>query len=503
MNVYIFGSNGMLGNYMRSYLSNFYKIYSITRNDYDLNNLSIDTLTDFLSSKKLKENDLVINCAGVIPQSSKERSLNNKLYFKINSLFPIILSMICEKFNVKMIHVTTDCVFSGKTGNYNELSEQDESNDYGVSKSLGELCKATIIRTSIIGEELINKRSLLEWVRSNVGKDINGFTKHMWNGVTCLQLAQIVYRIIEENLYWNGVRHIFSPKSVSKYELVSTINNVYQLNINITPFETEICDKTLSTLYDTNSMFNIPDLTEQIKNTKDYMNFDIFVYCGGKCGGTTLSNTFTKNNYKTTHLHVSICKGFFSSDIDTNNTFNIIDNSSSDKLVYIIDSYRTPIERKLSSYFQNIEITTPNYKSLSTEELIMFFNQNLLDIIEEYHSIDEVLTHYNIPLWKEFDFEKGYNIVRKDNKVFIKILFKDIENWGKILSEILSKEITIFSENLTANKSVFSYYNKFKEMYKVNKSYIYNILQNDKHFKVYNTEAEQEKYISEWLNKSQ
>ena len=503
MKIYIFGSNGMLGNYMKSYLSTYYEVISLTRDDYDLNNLSIDSLTDFLSNKNIKEYDVVINCAGVIPQASKQRILDSKLYFKINSLFPVILSMICEKFNTKMIHITTDCVFSGKTGNYNELSEQDETNDYGMSKSLGELCKATIIRTSIIGEELHNKRSLLEWVRSNKNKEINGFIKHMWNGVTCLQLAKIVNQIINEKLFWNGIRHIFSPRSISKYDLVSLINEEYQLNIDVTPLETELCDKTLSTVYDTNSLFNTPDLNEQINDTKEYMNFDMFVYCGGKCGGTTLSNTFTKYNYKITHLHKSIIKGYFNSHIDTSNIFNIIDNSSSHKLVYIIDSYRTPIERKISSYFQNIHGITPNYKNLSTEELIDFFNTNLLDTIEEYHSIDEVLTYYNIPLWKEFDFKKGYNIVRKDNKVFIKLLFKDIKNWGKLLSEILSKVITIFSQNLTSEKPVFSYYNKFKEMYKVNKSYIHNILQHDKHFKIYNTELEQEKYISEWLNKSQ
>jgi dTDP-4-dehydrorhamnose reductase len=163
-----------------------------------------------------------------------------------------------------MIHITTDCVFSGKHGNYNENAIHDEINDYGMSKSLGELCKATIIRTSIIGEELMNKRSLLEWVKSNQGKEINGFTQHFWNGVTCLQLAEIIYKIIKDELYWEGVRHIFSPKSVSKYELINMINEVYNLNITVIPQETQKIDKTLKTIYDTNDLFNIPELKEQI-----------------------------------------------------------------------------------------------------------------------------------------------------------------------------------------------------------------------------------------------
>ena len=219
-NIFIFGSNGMLGNYVKSYLSKTYTIISFTRKDYDLSKLSIDTLTQLLKSKNIKENDIVINCAGVIPQASNQRGLNTRLYFTINSLFPVILSQICDKYEAKMIHITTDCVFSGKNGNYNENSIHDEINDYGLSKSLGELCKATIIRTSIIGEEIKNKRSLLEWVKSNSGNEINGYTNHYWNGVTCLHLSKIVEDIITKNNFWNGVRHIFSPKSVSKYELV-------------------------------------------------------------------------------------------------------------------------------------------------------------------------------------------------------------------------------------------------------------------------------------------
>ena len=266
MKIFIFGSNGMLGNYVKYYLSHHYEIYCLTRNDYDLSKLNINSLEELLLNKHLSNDDVVINCAGVIPQACKQRSLNSKLYFTINSLFPVILSQLCNKYGAKMIHITTDCVFSGKDGLYNELSEHDETNDYGMSKSLGELCNATIIRTSIIGEEPTNKRSLLEWVKSNKGKEINGYINHCWNGVTCLELSKIIYKIINENLYWSGVRHIFSPRSVSKFELVSLINDAYKLNIKINPFETEKIDKTITTIYNTNSLFDIPDLKEQISD---------------------------------------------------------------------------------------------------------------------------------------------------------------------------------------------------------------------------------------------
>jgi len=271
MKIYIFGSNGMLGNYMKSYLSKSYEIIGLTRKDYDLSQLSIDSLTDFLKSKNIEKADIIINCAGVIPQASQQRGLNTRLYFTINSLFPVILSQICSRFEAKMIHVTTDCVFTGKEGKYNEESIHNEINDYGLSKSLGELCKATIIRTSIIGEEVNNKRSLLEWVKSNSGNEINGFTNHIWNGVTCLQLSKIINEIIEREQFWIGTRHIFSPRSVNKYELVSIINEVYELNIKLIEYQTEeMVDKSITTIYETNKQFNIPDLTEQINNLYFY-----------------------------------------------------------------------------------------------------------------------------------------------------------------------------------------------------------------------------------------
>ena len=261
----------MLGNYVKSYLSTKYEIISLTRKDYDLSNTNIDTLTSLLKEKNIQKDDIVINCAGVVPQASKQRGLDTRLYFTINSLFPVILSQICDKYGAKMIHITTDCVFSGKDGKYDENSLHDEINDYGISKSLGELCKATILRTSIIGEEINNKRSLVEWVMSNKNNTINGFTNHMWNGVTCLQLSKIIKNIIENNNYWNGVRHIFSPRTVSKYELVSMINDTYELNIIINPFDAELgTDKSISTIHETNNEFNIPDLKEQIDEMKEY-----------------------------------------------------------------------------------------------------------------------------------------------------------------------------------------------------------------------------------------
>lgn len=270
MKIFIFGSNGMLGNYIKQYLYlNNLNIIPLTREDYDLSNISIESLNNFFINKGLEKNDVIINCAGIIPQASKDKILNKNLYYKINSLYPVILSIICSNYDAKFIHITTDCVFSGKDGNYDENSVHDEINDYGTSKSLGELCNGTIIRTSIIGEEVTYKRSLVEWVKSNKNRNINGYINHFWNGVTCLELSKIIHKIIKDKLYWNGIKHIFSPATVNKYQLCKMINDLYELNIEIKEFETEKVDKSINTIY--NKIFEIPELEVQIKEMKDFI----------------------------------------------------------------------------------------------------------------------------------------------------------------------------------------------------------------------------------------
>jgi dTDP-4-dehydrorhamnose reductase len=266
MKVFLFGANGMLGNYVQNYLTqNNIQVIPLTRKDFDLEELSVLSLKKFLEEKALGADDVIINCAGVIPQASKDHELSKRNYYKINSILPIILSML----TTNMIHITTDCVFSGKTGGYHEYSNHDEINDYGTSKSLGELCDGTIIRTSIIGEELINKRSLLEWVISNENRTINGYSNHFWNGVTCLQLAKIIHKIISENTYWKGVRHIYSPTTVSKYELCKMISDIYELNIKVKEFDTEKVDKSLTTIYQVD--IQVPELLDQIKEMREFI----------------------------------------------------------------------------------------------------------------------------------------------------------------------------------------------------------------------------------------
>jgi len=262
--IYLFGSNGMLGRYVLNILSKEFEVVPITRNKYDILNDSIDKLKYILND--IGPNDVIVNCSGIIPQKCQLNQYNE--YIRVNSIFPHKLCEIADMKKSKFIHISTDCVFNGAVGNYNELSSHNATDIYGTSKSNGEPENATIIRTSIIGEYIHNNKSLLEWVISNKNGKINGYTNYIWNGVTCLTLATIIKDIIINNLYWIGVKHIFSPKEVSKYELCCIINEIYDLNIDITPTNTDIKNMTLSSIL---TLFCIKDIREQVQLQKYFI----------------------------------------------------------------------------------------------------------------------------------------------------------------------------------------------------------------------------------------
>jgi len=268
MRVFIFGQDGMLGRYVHSYLrfKNF-EVVGLTRKDLDIAKTELFYIRHLLSELSLSLEDVVINCAGLI----KQRTNTSKFDFiQVNAVFPHLLQKICSEVGCHLIHVTTDCVFSGLTGLYSEVDLHDATDVYGVTKSLGEPEESTVIRTSIIGEEFKNFRSLLEWVKSNKDKEVRGYTNHMWNGITCLQFAKVCETIIRNRIFWAGVKHIPSLDIHTKYNLVKLISNVYDLNVKVMPFETEIkCDRSMSSIRD-DVKFEIPELKQQLLEMRDF-----------------------------------------------------------------------------------------------------------------------------------------------------------------------------------------------------------------------------------------
>lgn len=260
MNILLFGSSGMLGKYIYLFLCNKFNVIRSTRKDFNIIEKNWSHL-----EKKIKDIDVIINCAGMIPQ---RKNTNTREYIIVNTLFPIKLSELCFLKNKKFIHITTDCVFNGNKGDYTELDTHDSDNIYGITKSQGEPDNCCVIRTSIIGEELYNKKSLVEWLKSNKGKEINGYENHIWNGVTCLELSKIIENIIQNNIYWFGVRHIFSEK-ITKYRLSLMISDIYNLDLKVKKFHTPD-SKNMSLCSIKPRLFKIKNLEDQIKELKEF-----------------------------------------------------------------------------------------------------------------------------------------------------------------------------------------------------------------------------------------
>ena len=267
MQVTVLGANGMLGRYVSKYLSSHPlvdRVSSLVRKDFD-----VATVPDSLLREYLKGANTVINCAGVIKPRVESVGIIETI--QVNSIFPHKLANMCEKEGINLIHITTDCVFDGwSNSKYSEINTHNADDLYGRSKSLGEPTNATVIRTSIIGEEpgRETSRSLLEWFKSQAGGECNGFSNHHWNGVTCLELAKLIGSIILNKSYWKGVRHITSPRSVSKYELLKLINEVYELNVKINEVPAAFpCNRILESTYIKPKTLQ---LKKQLKELKEF-----------------------------------------------------------------------------------------------------------------------------------------------------------------------------------------------------------------------------------------
>jgi dTDP-4-dehydrorhamnose reductase len=260
--IVILGSTGMLGNTVTKYFSSMgdYEVSSSIRNvNFKTDdNFLFDPLDESSWSNIPQEADFYINCIGVIKPFM---AANMKDSIFLNAYFPYLLS---EKFR-NVIHITTDCVFSGKNGNYNEDSVHDALDEYGKSKSLGEPKNCMVLRTSIIGPEIHKNASLMSWVWAQSGKEINGFTNHLWNGITTLQYAKICDQIISNNWYKEDLYHIHSPSIINKFELVSMINDRYKVGAVIKPVKAlVIVDRTMTTKKNLCAKFDIPEIKDQI-----------------------------------------------------------------------------------------------------------------------------------------------------------------------------------------------------------------------------------------------
>ena len=239
MKILILGADGMIGHKMAQSLSHFdLYLNSRSHSNYLQEYFPNSTLSnfDFLNQKiedllEKTSPDYIINALGItIRRGASDNEETNIL----NSQLPKKINFWCKGNKKKQIHFSTDCVFSGDKGNYNDLDLPDAKDDYGKSKGEGEInSNSTLtIRSSMIGREIYNKTELLEWVISNKNKKIKGFDNAIYSGVTTLWMSKTVNEIIKNYPDLYGIYNISSPP-ISKYDLITKINTYFNLNIEI------------------------------------------------------------------------------------------------------------------------------------------------------------------------------------------------------------------------------------------------------------------------------
>jgi dTDP-4-dehydrorhamnose reductase len=275
--ILILGASGMAGHIIYYYFLtlNRFQIYTVCFR----NKIAEDSaILDVYNTEELKailksiNPDYIINCVGILINGSTVFP-ENAIY--INAYFPHLLSRLIHENNpfARLIHISTDCVFSGDKGSYKDIDVKDALDIYGMTKNLGEINDDhnLTIRTSIIGPELKeNGEGLFHWIFMQREREyIGGYDKSIWGGVTTLELAKAIEKLIEFNI--TGLYQLANGEKISKYELLTLIIKQFELKITVRRIDGKYSDKSiLSSLRDGFQYF-VPSYQYMIKELYDYM----------------------------------------------------------------------------------------------------------------------------------------------------------------------------------------------------------------------------------------
>ncbi|MGE5474755.1 MAG: dTDP-4-dehydrorhamnose reductase family protein [Ignavibacteriales bacterium] len=253
---------------MEKYFS--HELMENIRDKVDINNfdLVIRTITEV-------KPDIVINCIGIIKQLPEAKDPINCI--TINALFPHRVAMICNTVGARMIHISTDCVFSGKKGNYMESDLPDADDLYGRTKLLGEVNNynhCITLRTSVIGHEIRGNLSLIEWFMRQEGKT-RGYTNAIFSGFPTVELARIIADYVIPNEDLSGLYHV-SAEPISKYDLLKLVSEKYDKKIEFEKFEDFYSDKSLnSNLFRNAAGYLPPSWPDMIEKMHENYNSSI------------------------------------------------------------------------------------------------------------------------------------------------------------------------------------------------------------------------------------
>lgn len=273
--VLVIGIKGMAGHliFNKFKSENRYNVYGIARNIEPAENIfNLDVSNTNALKKIIEENhfDIIVNCIGILNKDAEDNP-DKAIWF--NSYFPHYLEKIAKNTPTKIIHISTDCVFSGKKGNYTEVDFKDGIGFYAQSKALGEIVnhKDVTIRTSIIGPEL-NKNGigLFHWFMTQpIDSQLKGFSQAFWSGITTIELAKVIEWAIEENVV--GLKQIAPRNKINKFDLLNLFNEAFRDNkIKILEDNHYKVDKSLISIVN-EFTYEVPDYKVMINEMKQWI----------------------------------------------------------------------------------------------------------------------------------------------------------------------------------------------------------------------------------------
>jgi dTDP-4-dehydrorhamnose reductase len=258
MKILILGGDGMLGHQLFLSLRkthevrvtlhqdlNAYKQFNLFTTENSFSRINVCQTDNLLSILSCFQPDVVINAIGIVKQ--REAAKETMLSLDVNAVFPHRLSQLCKIAGARLIHMSTDCVFSGRKGSYTENDLSDAEDLYGKSKSLGELhdTHCLTIRSSIIGLELLRKTGLIEWFLAQNGR-IKGYHRAIFTGLTTQEMSRVIERVIVRHPEIFGVWHVSSETPITKFELLNVFSKMLnRQNIEIDLDENYVCDRSL------------------------------------------------------------------------------------------------------------------------------------------------------------------------------------------------------------------------------------------------------------------
>lgn len=257
MRALVLGAGGMLGHRVWRELRGDMDVFAALRRPYlqfaalgwfdearVIDRVDVASDHDLERAFRVAAPDVVINAVGIVKQRPDGADAEQSI--AINALLPHRLAAQCADAGARLIHISTDCVFAGTRGNYRETDAPDASDLYGRSKLLGEVDRehCLTIRTSMVGRELGSARGLVEWFLSRRGQTVPGFTRARFSGLTTAELSRVIRTIAEGHRDLRGVWHV-AGEQISKYELLSLLNDRLGLGATITADDSFVCDRTL------------------------------------------------------------------------------------------------------------------------------------------------------------------------------------------------------------------------------------------------------------------